>query len=224
MKNVLKLLMSVLIISGLATLNGCKGDSGDGSSIMSFRFLFQGQTSASITSAPISGITWTYAVLNLKQFKIALKKSNNEVWSNEFTGLWDFNLLSDQETFWNVTFPRGVQFDEISAQLKMEPSETKRPLTLKATVSTPSGAIPVELYFNDPATLDLNIKNLNANSSEYLSVINFEVNKLLSGITIADIQNATWHEGKVRICDCYNVDLYNKAKAALNSSYSITFQ
>lgn len=179
---------------------------------------------ASGSSTTFPGITWTYAHLNIDNFNIGLYLDGKGVGGNVMEGPHNVDMLADNSSLIMMTFRTYYDFDEIKGVINLKPSEERPPLTLKALVPLPGGGqIPVEFYFNDEASLNLHVTNAKQLSwSNYEATIHFEVDKLFAAIDYSTLPSATKTDGKIIISKTSNVALYNQAKAALNTSYSIT--
>lgn len=223
----LKLSILALFVSAV-TFSGCEKDETEESheveQSIDFKFKLDNTTAATPTSPSIE---WTYALLNLASFDVKLKSNGTVVGGNAMDGLWNVNMLADNNDLFTITFRTYNKFDEVDGMLYLKPSAERPPLTLKALVSVPTkGVIPVEFYFNDEASLHVNVKNIWAQMrrDNYIAVVKMEVNKLFATIDISKLPTANWSGNKIVISNTSNVQLYNQLKAALNSSYTVTFQ
>jgi len=170
-------------------------------------------------------ITINQAILNLSSFNFELKKGGTAVYSNSFNRLWDYDLLEANNAFWELSFPKAINFDEVEAQLKFTQSVARPALTIKVTISLPGEPpLPIEFYFTDAATLNVNVQNINLNQLKYIGEINFSPEVILSYINQNVLATATKTDGKIIISSTSNVALYSQAKAALDYSYNIDLQ
>jgi len=218
----LHLCIIFLVISAL-TFSACKKDKDpSGSRKISFKIAMAnlGHT----TTYATAGGTWTSAVLNVDKFTYKVKLKGHHVYSDQFSGLWNVNLLTQNQEFWNITIPRKLVFDEIETTINLTPSAIHPPLTLKALFTLPNGIqLPAEFYFNDLATMDLTIDGIDASKrDEFLATVYLDVNDIFEYLDYSKLAKAANSEGKVVISSTSNVELYNQAKTALNESYYIS--
>jgi len=221
----LSLSIFVLILSVL-TLSSCKKKNEE-SAEQTLTFKFKAETSlSSATVTAIPSINWNYALLNLDNFDVKLKQNGTVVGGNAMAGLWNVNMLADNNDLLTITFRTYNKFDEVDGILNLKPSAEHPPLTLKALVTLPTGAVvPVEFYFNDEASLHIDVKNMSkVTRSNYIVVVKFEVNKLFAALDLSKLPTATRTGNKIIIGSTSNVELYNLAKMALNNSYTVTLE
>ncbi|WP_207535009.1 hypothetical protein [Desertivirga arenae] len=222
----LKLSFFALLMSAVA-FSGCKKEEQQEEQTIDFKFKAETSLSSGTTTSAVPSVEWTYAWLNLASFDVKLKNSGTVVGGNAMEGLWNVNMLADNNDLFTITFRTYNKFDEIDGILYLKPSAEHPPLTLKALVTLPSGAVvPVEFYFNDEAALHINVKNLWAKirRDNYIAVVKMEVNKLFAAMDFSKLPTATPTGNKIIISPTSNTELYKQLKNALNSSYTVSFE
>ncbi|WP_207427854.1 hypothetical protein [Pedobacter sp. SYSU D00535] len=222
----LKFFIAIAAIGSLA-LSGCEKDESEttGTESMSFKIAVDNSVPG-LPMVSVPNITWTTAMLDMARFECEMKREGVVQYTREGGPVNNLNLLDSGSPFIEITFPRLTKFDEVTAEIEIAPSATKDPLVLKAEVTSPNSGnkIPVELYFNDAATLKAHVSNINVGRNTYIGVIMFQVNKLLGAADLSKLATATRTNGKIIISKTSNVSLYNDAKAALNGSYDIKIE
>ena len=168
------------------------------------------QTLASV-SVVASSITWTSAIANITAFKFEAKKNNTEI---EITSknLTNVDLFSPTPTFVSTFIDTGIYREIEIKVLLTKSSGTNIPLTLKGTFTDAGGnATPIEFDFNDDAYIKAEVKNVTFTSAHNLATtITVHLNKLLAGVTSAEINSATLTGGVLVISSSSNTSIYTK--------------
>jgi hypothetical protein len=164
-----------------------------------------------------SSLTWTAGKLNVTEIDFEAENNNVEI-EYELKGHYNINLLDISPVLGSITIPDGT-YDEVELKLKLEKSSTDDiPLTLKGSYTNSRGNVtPVEFYFNDELEIEVEAEDLLiSGSTDYLGLINVKLNKFLTNVSSADLDEAVKTNGTIVISSASNVNLYNKFKANLN--------
>lgn len=170
------------------------------------------------TVAGTNNITWTSAVANVTAFKLEAKTHNTEI---EITSknLVNIDLFSPAPPFISALIDTGTYTEIEIKALFTKTSGSNIPLTLKGTFSNNSTATPIEFDFNDDAYIKAEVKNVTFSSAHPLAAtITLHLNKLLAGITNAQLNSATLTGGVLIISSSSNTDIYNKIVSNLSTS------
>lgn len=125
----------------------------------------------------------------------------------------------------SITIPDGT-YDEVELKLELKKSASAIPLTLKGSYTDANGAkIPVEFYFNEDFEVEVEAEDLVVNgNSDYLGLINVQLNKFMTNVISADLSSATKTAGVIVISDTSNMNLYAKLKANLKAFADCDFE
>lgn len=172
-----------------------------------------------------SSLTWTSGNLNITEIDFEAKNNNVEI-EYELKDLFNINLFNTSPVLGDITLPDGT-YDEVELKLKLKKSITSDiPLTLKGSYTNSIGAkTPVEFYFNDEFEMEVEAEDLVVSgTSDYLAMINVQLNKFMTNISSADLDQATKTNGTIVISSTSNINLYNKLRANLNEFGDCEFE
>jgi hypothetical protein len=164
-----------------------------------------------------SSLTWTTGNLNVAEIDFEAENNNVEI-EYELKDHFNINLHDLSPVLGNIHIPDGT-YDEVELKLALTKSlTTDIPLTLKGSYTTSTGSkIPVEFYFNQDFEVEVEAEDLVVSSTtDYLALINVQLNKLLTNVSAADLNEATKTNGTIVISATSNVNLYEKFRANLN--------
>ncbi len=225
MKNYLFNFGAVLIGSALI-LSSCEKDSsGDGK--LSYQVKPANFTASIASTASGSGLvvnvnsnsslTWSSGKMNVSEIDFEAENNNLEI-EYELKNLFNIDLLNLSPVLGNISIPNGT-YDEVELKLAMKKSTTSTiPLTLKGEYINSAGLkSPVEFYFNEDFEIEVEAEDLVVDgTTDYLGLINVQLNKFLTNVSSADLDQATKTNGVIIISVTSNINLYNKLKANLN--------
>jgi hypothetical protein len=177
------------------------------------------QTDNSVTTftgAPAVSLTWTSGLANISSFKLEAKRNGveTEIKSKNLTNVDLFSLVPALAT---ATIDSGT-YKEIEVRVVLAKSTTSDlPLLLKGTFKNSSGvSVPVELDFNDDATIKAEVENVTIDSkTDIATTISMHLNKLLTNVSVSDLNSATLTNGTIVISSTSNASIYNKIKTNL---------
>ncbi|AMR30511.1 hypothetical protein A0256_03280 [Mucilaginibacter sp. PAMC 26640] len=166
------------------------------------------------TNATGSVITWTSGMANVSKFQFEAKKAGVKT-ELEVKGASTVDLFAVSPSLFPAKIDTGT-YSEIEVKLALAaPSGNNIPLQLKGSFMKTDGTVmPVELDVNEAMVLKTEIKNVVIDANTDLkTTFTLHLNKLLSGITSADLAMATATSGTVIISSTSNTALFNKIKA-----------
>jgi antitoxin component of RelBE/YafQ-DinJ toxin-antitoxin module len=141
--------------------------------------------------------------------------------------LANVDLFAISPSITSVTLNPGTYTEiEVKVMLTRSANPDSIPLKLKGTFASGGGtSIPIEFDFNDNATVKAEAENVVVTTGmDYTSLVQMHLDKLLAGITAADLDNAAQTTGAIIISLTSNTDLYNKIKDNLGSSCDHQFR
>jgi len=220
----------VIVALALATsLFSCKKDNGLSPSSSSAKISFglkADNPSMALASTPgltVNGlatnasgpvITWTAGTATVTRFQFEAKKAGAKI-EVESNGLKNINLFAIDPSFFPVKIDTGT-YSEIEVKLVLvKTTSAAIPLQLKGSFTKADGTVmPVELDINEDMVIKTEIKSVVIDATTDLkTTFMLHLNKIFSGITVADLSAATVTGGAVVISNTSNVALFNKAKA-----------
>jgi len=159
-------------------------------------------------------IQFTSGVANISKFKLEAKTVNRSV-EIETKNLMNVNLFAPTPALIGTTLDTGI-YKEIEVSVVLLPSAdtTARPLTLKGSFTASDGTIvPVEFDINESLTIKAEVKNVTLdNNTDLSTIVLLHLDKVVAGITAADLNAASKTAGKIIISSTSNVSLFNKIK------------
>ena len=83
----------------------------------------------------------------------------------------------------------------------------------------------MEFYFNDEFEIEVEAEDLVVSgTNDYLGLINVQLNKFLTNVSSADLDQAVKTNGTIIITSSSNINLYNKLKSNLNAFGDCDFE
>lgn len=225
-----KSILTLLTISGVILFSGCEKnsatpDAGAGSTKIGFGVMADNRTTSLSAVNPnqvgtfsVSAVTWTSGEANIFKFKFEAKKGLTET-EIETSQLQNVNLFALSPALISATIDTGT-YREIEVKLMLKESTTAAmPLFLKGTFTTGAGvAVPLELTINENLEIKVESENVVVdNSTNVQSLVSLHLNRLLTGISSATLDEATRTDGKILISRNSNISVYNKIKSNLSS-------
>jgi hypothetical protein len=176
-----------------------------------------GLTTNSISTGADS-VTWNSGIANIARFQFEAKKHNTEVEINS-KNLTNVDLFAITPSLIGATIDTGT-YKEIEIRIVFEKTtSTALPLVLKGTFKSAGTAVPIELDFNDNAVIKAQSEDVVVDQTKDLATtFSMHLNKLLAGVSAADIDAATRTNDSIIISDTVNISLYNIIKANVTSS------
>ncbi|TFF36112.1 hypothetical protein [Mucilaginibacter psychrotolerans] len=166
------------------------------------------------TNATSSIITWTSGTANVSKFQFEAKKAGVKT-EIEVPGANTINLFAVSPSLFPTKIDTG-NYSEIEVKLALAPpAGNSIPFQLKGSFTKADGtAVPVELDVNEAMVLKTEITNVVIDATTDLkTTFTLHLNKLLSGVTLADLAAATATSGTVVLSSTSNTALFNKIKA-----------
>jgi hypothetical protein len=171
------------------------------------------------STASIAGLTWTAGIANISKFKLEAKKNGieTEITSKNLTNV---DLFALSPTIANATLDTGT-YKEIEIRVVLEHSAdtTAIPLKLTGTFTNSSGkVIPIKFELNDDVTIKAEAENIVVSSTiDFAALVHLHLNKLETGVTVADLEAATLTNGTIVISNSSNSAIYNKVLSNFTS-------
>jgi hypothetical protein len=165
------------------------------------------------TTAVTAGVTWTSGIANIAHFKLEAKKNGVEK-EISTSNLTNVDLFAAIPAFVKANIDTGT-YKEIELRILLVKSTgADIPLTLKGTFTSKGGAVvPIEYDFNEDALIKLEAENITVDGTNNVTAgADMHLNKLLFGITSAQIDAATRTSGTIIISSSSNATLYAKVK------------
>ncbi len=212
------------ILLALISLAACKKNSSTPtvvSSTSKLAFQMKAVNSASLAlTTPIdtiAGLQWTAGTANISRFVFEAKRSGVSI-NIQTNNLMNVNIFSLSPTISFVTLDTGV-YKEIEIQAFLEPTSDTAHIPLKLTgtfKNDSSKLIPVELDLNSDVTIKTEVNNFDiTGTTNYVALVEMELEKLTVGVTAADLNGATLTGGKIIISKTSNSTIYWKIRSNL---------
>jgi len=229
-------LLGMAIVSSALFTSCKKGSSSSGKSASQLAFTMKADNAALAANAVVAdGITstqlattdtihamvnWTTAIANVSAFKLEAEKRGLSI---EITSrqLQNINLFAPVPTSIATMIDTGTYTKvELRAILEHSSDTSKMPLTLKGSFTTTSGAVvPVMVDYNRDAIIKVEAKNVTITStSDLLTTLTLHLNMLLTGVSTADMNNATRVNGVILINSTTNTSILNRISDNLGHS------
>ncbi|TKB99000.1 hypothetical protein [Pedobacter cryophilus] len=230
-------LKTSLILFGLGSiLAACnKNDSVGGGGEVKYQVKPTGYSATVASSSSGSGLVavvgssnslnFTSGFLNVNEVDFEAENKTVEI-EYELKGISNVDLFNLSPILGSVQIPEGT-YDEVELKLVLKKStDNTIPLTLKGIYKNEAGiTTPVEFYFNEDYEIEVEAEDVVINSnSDYLGLINLQLNKLLLNVAANDLSLATKTNNTIIISSTSNVNLYNKFKANLNAFGDCDFE
>ena len=164
------------------------------------------------TLVPANNLVWTSGVANISSFKLEAKKNGVE------TEISTKNITIDLFAITPATIAAKIDtgtYKEIEIRaVLVKSSGADIPLKLNGTFTTPGGAVvPIEFDYNDDAIIKLEAENVTVDGTQNIAAhLGMHLNKLLSGISPADLDKATRTNGELIISSTSNIAIYNRVR------------
>ncbi len=221
MKTVRITIITVIALS-IASMMGCKKSStrsvASGSSKLSFQLAVKnGTTLATPASDTIPGLVWTAGTADVSKFSFEARRNgvSIEIESNNLTTV---NLFGVSPVTTYVTLDTGI-YKEIEVTAFLDHSSTDTiPLKLTGTFKTDSGkTVPIQFDLMSDARIKVEEKNIDLNGTATVTaLVDIALDKLMNGITAADLDKATLTNGGIVISKTSNSWLYFKILANIS--------
>lgn len=223
-----KITSIALILGGAALLSSCSKDDAMGNGEVKYQIKptgFTGTIASSGINSGLTGIIGSSNTLNFTSGSINVSEIDFEAESEtveieyELKKFVNVDLFNLSPILGSVNIPEGT-YDEVELKLVLKKStDNTIPLTLKGTYKDANGlSTPVEFYFNEEYEIEVEAEDVVISSnSDYIGLVNLQLNKLLFNIGSNDLSGATKTNGVIVISSNSNVSLYNKFKANLNA-------
>jgi hypothetical protein len=161
-------------------------------------------------------ITWTSGSLNISKIDFEAKKENAEI-EYELKQLTTVDLLNLSPVLGSISIPDG-DYKEVELKLELKKTTTGAvPLMLKGQYTDSNGVnTPIEFSFNENVEIKVEAKNVVISSTNYIAMINLQMNRFTTNVAVSDLSQATRTEGRIVISSTSNANLYNKVKSNFN--------
>jgi len=163
-------------------------------------------------------VTFTSGIANISGFKFEARKKGLQI-EVQSRGLSTIDLFAINPTMIGITLDTGT-YTEIELRVEFTKSSTATlPLVLKGTFTTTSGTvIPVEFDLNDNAEVKVEQHDAVVDGKTNLTnVVMLHLNKLLTGVSPADLSAATQTNGTIIISSSSNNSIYKRILDNLSS-------
>lgn len=223
LRAVLSLLFGVTVI-----LSSCSKEEAIGSGELQYQVKpagFTGTIASTGTSSGLVGVigssntlSFTSGSVNVSEIDFEAESKTVEI-EYELKKFLNINLFNLSPILGSVNIPEGT-YEEVELKLVLKKStDSTIPLTLKGTYKDANGlSTPVEFYFNEEYEIEIEAENVLVKSNtDYIGLVNLQLNKLLLNIGSNDLSGATKTNGVIVISSTSNLSLYNKFKLNLNA-------
>jgi len=217
-----KLLIPVALMSALIITSCKKDSSSSGGGVVSYR-LQPSSFSATLLGATkgntISGassVTWTSGSMIISEIDFEAEKENLEI-EYESKQVVNVNLFDLSPVLGNISIPDGT-YDEVELKLDIKKTDSGvAPLVLKGDYTDANGVkTPIEFSFNENFEIEVEAENVVITSADYIGMINLQLSKFLTNVTVSDLSQITKLNGKILISSTSNSALFFKIKNNLN--------
>ena len=224
-----KLLVPALMMFAIA-VTSCNKDQGEGGKV-SYRIKPVNSSATLIGAAKdgntISGastVSFTSGSMIISEIDFEAENKNVEI-EYESKQVVTVDLFNLSPILGSISIPDGT-YEEVELKLDLRKTTTGAvPLFLKGEYTDASGAkSPVEFSFNDNVEIEVEAENVVINSVDYIGMINLQLSKFLTNVTVSDLSQVTKLNGKIVISSTSNTALYNKIKSNLNSVADCDFE
>jgi len=217
-----KLLIPVALMSALIITSCKKDSSSSGGGEVSYRLqptsysaTLMGATKGNTISGA-SSVTWTSGSMIISEIDFEAKKEKLEI-EYELKQIVSVNLFDLSPVLGNISIPDGT-YDEVELKLDIKKSDSGvAPLVLKGEYIDANGVkTPIEYSFNENIEIEVEAENVIITSADYIGMINLQLSKFLTNVSISDLAQVTKINGKILISSTSNSALYFKIKNNLN--------
>jgi hypothetical protein len=169
-------------------------------------------TLSSVATTPV--IQFTAGVANIAKFKLEAKTANSSI---EITtkNLMNVDLFALNPSVVTATLDTGTYKEiEVRVELAQSADTSAIPLKLKGSFTASDGTVtPVEFDINENLTIKAEAANVILhNTGDLSTIVQLHLDKIVAGITAADLNAASKTGGVIIISNTSNVDLFNKIK------------
>ncbi|QKJ29040.1 hypothetical protein HQ865_04495 [Mucilaginibacter mali] len=220
----LAIAMAALLFGACKKDNNSANGSSSGSAKMSFGLqadnasavLANNETSEALVTQASSGagsVTWTSGTANISGFNFEAKRRGLEV-EIRSRSMASIDIFAPVPTMVSSVIDTGL-YREIEIRVMLsKTSGSTIPLTLKGTFTTSGGAaVPIELDFNDDATIKAEADNVTVdNTTDITTIVSMHLNKLLDHVSASGLEAATRTSGTIVISSSSNTSIYNKIR------------
>jgi len=181
--------------------------------------------SASEVSVDVTtpGITWSSGSVTAGKISFEAKKGKNKEETNkeaihlELVNPPTIDIFGLNTLLGNIQLPTGV-YKEVELKILLKKSESAPSLLLEGKFKNGQAVeTPLQFKLNDEVNLKIEHEDISATGVDFVSVINFELDKLFAQVTPAELNSATRTNGVIVISSTSNTALYTKVKTALAS-------
>ena len=219
---------SLALVGVMLILSACSKDDAIGNGEVKYQVKpagFTGTVASSGTSSGLIGIvgssntlSFTSGSVNVSEIDFEAESKSVEI-EYELKKFVNVDLFNLSPILGSINLPEGT-YDEVELKLVLKKSTNNViPVTLKGTYRDANGInTPVEFYFNEDFEIEVEAEDVVINSkSDYIGLVNLQLNKLLFNIGSNDLSGAIRTNGVIVISSTSNANLYNKFKSNLNS-------
>lgn len=182
--------------------------------------------SSTLNTAAGTSITWQSGYANVSSISFDGQNQNDNNSNNEENNfsepqVYKVDLFSSNQLLGNIDIATGI-YHNVEIKVELKQTLTDSALFLKGIYTSVSGNIPVELSLNGNngglleipvSAQDLTIGTMDS----YIALINLHLDKLIIGLTSADLDSATITNGSILIDSSNNITIYNKIQANINN-------
>lgn len=133
--------------------------------------------------------------------------------------IYKVDLFGGNQLLGNVDIAKGTYHDA-EIKIELQSSSTEPALYLKGVYASATGSVPIELSLSEGgAQMEViaTAKNLTVGSKDsYIAFINMHLDKLMAGVSTADLDAATLSNGSILINPNNNTAIYDKIMANIN--------
>jgi hypothetical protein len=219
----LSLLLGITVI-----LSSCSKDEAIGAGNLQYQVKPAGFTGTIASTGTNSGLnaiigssntlSFTSGSVNVSEIDFEAESKTVEI-EYELKKFLSIDLFNLSPILGSINIPEGT-YEEVELKLVLKKSTVSStiPLTLKGTYKDANGlSTPVEFYFNEEYEIEIEAENVLVKSNtDYIGLVNLQLNKLLVNIGSNDLSGATKTNGVIVISNTSNLSLYNKFKFNLN--------
>ena len=224
-KNSITLTLALAAVVGLYS---CKKDGLAPSTTSGAKISFGVSADKSFASAApgtaAAAITWTAGIANISQFKFEAVKGGVKT-EISARGLTNVDLFAISPALVGTTIDTGT-YKQIEVKLEFVKSGAALPLSVQGSFTAADGTVvPVEIDVNESFELKAEANNVFVDKTTDLkSIIKLHLDKVLAGITVADLSAAAQTSGKIIISSTSNSAIFNKIKANVANAGETEFE
>lgn len=211
------------ILLAVISLTACKKNSSTpapsklSTSKVAFQMKVVNAVVTTTTIDTIAGLTWHAGTANISRFVFEAKRGGVSI-NIQTSNLMNIDVFSISPAITFVTLDTGV-YKEIEIKAFLEPTSDTAHIPLKLTgtfKNDSSKLIPIELDLNSDVTLKTELDNFDiTGTTNYVALVEMQLEKLTVGVTAADLNAATLTGGKIIISKTSNSSIYWKIRSNL---------